>query len=143
MAETTAMIAIDAPPESVFALMTDPETFGDWLVFHDSWRGAPPAADALRAGLKVATVINVKGQRMPFDWKIDAYSPPAELRFSGKEKGVKVAIDLRVVPAGAGSSVSFRLELGGLPAMGPIGKAAVRQLHDDVEESLEQLRGLS
>lgn len=123
----------------MFALMTDLERFGDWMVFHDGWQGEAPAPSALKKGLKATSLLNVKGQVLPFDWTIDAYDPVKQLRFSGKEKGVKVSIALGVRTATAGSDVSFSLELTGLPVVGPIGKAVVKQLAGDVELSLDRL----
>ena len=87
-------------------------------------------------------MLAVKGATAPFDWTVDAYAPPTEFRFSGKEKGVKVGISMSVKPSGAGAEVTFQLELGGLPMVGPVGKAAVKSLSGEVEESVQRFGAL-
>ncbi|MBM7365738.1 type II toxin-antitoxin system Rv0910 family toxin [Gordonia hydrophobica] len=142
MAKTVSSVVVALPPEAVFETLTDLSRFGEWLVFHDSWRGATPSRESLREGVSVSSVLEVKGATAPFDWTVDAYTPPSEFRFSGKEKGVKVRIVLAVRPAGSGSEVSFQLELGGLPMAGPVGKAVVKSLSDDVKTSVAQFGAL-
>ncbi|NLE82650.1 MAG: SRPBCC family protein [Rhodococcus sp.] len=137
MAKTLSSIVVPVSPDQAFAALTDFTRYGDWLIFHHSWRGEVPKRESLGVGSKVSSVLVVKGNTLPFDWQISVYSPPRELRFSGKEKGLQVTIKLSVAPRGGrGSEVTFQLELGGLPAVGPIGKAAVKSLHGDVEESM-------
>ncbi len=142
MAKTSATVEVRVAQGEAFELLTTPERLGEWLVFHQSWQGDPPLRSALGKDARIDTVIDVKGTSLPLTWKIDAYDDPRDFRFSSKAKGVKIMIALAVAPAGAGSQVTFTLELGGLPVVGPIGKKAVDFLHDDVERSLEQFRTL-
>ena len=136
MAKTSASIDVDLTPEQAFAAVTDMDRYGDWLVFHGGWHGAPPEQGSIGKGTEVSTMLQVKDASLPFHWKVDAFTAPREFRFSGKEKGVKVGVSLAVKASGTGSTVSFELELRGLPVAGPIGKAVVKQLRPDVEESL-------
>lgn len=47
------------------------------------------------------------------------------------------AVSLTVRPAGAGSTLGLRLELGGRALFGPVGSAAARAVKGDVEKSLK------
>ncbi|GAC57517.1 hypothetical protein GOHSU_21_00090 [Gordonia hirsuta DSM 44140 = NBRC 16056] len=143
MAKTSDSVYVDLSPEDAFAAASDLSRFDDWLVLHDGWRAEVPEPADLAVGTKATSVVKVKGTRVRFDWKIDTYEPPRRVRFSGNGKGgVKAKIDLTVKPSGTGSEVTFQIDLGGLPLMGPVGKAAAKAVHGDVQKSLIRFRGL-
>lgn len=139
MAKTSDSISLDLSPDDTFAAASDLSRFDDWLVLHDGWRREVPTD--LTVGTKATSVVKAKGTRVRFDWTIDTYDPPRRVRFSGNGKGgVKAKIDLTVEPDGTGSKVTFLIDLGGLPLMGPVGKAAAKAVHGDVHRSLERFR---
>lgn len=139
MAKTSDSIHVDLNPEDTFAAASDLARFDEWLVLHDGWRREVPTE--LGVGTAATSVVKAKGTRVRFDWKIDTYDPPRRVRFSGNGKGgVKAKIDLTVEPDGDGSQVTFLIDLGGLPLMGPVGKAAAKAVHGDVHRSLVQFR---
>lgn len=143
MAKTSDSITVDLSPEDTFAAASDLSRFDDWLILHDGWRGQVPTADDLAVGTAVTSVVKAKGTRVRFDWKIDTYDPPQRVRFSGNGKGgVKAKIDLTVKPSGDGSEVTFLIDLGGLPLMGPVGKAAAKAVHGDIHRSLERFKAI-
>lgn len=55
---------------------------------------------------------------------------------SGKGRA-KYAVTLPVRPAGDGSTLGLRLELGGRALFGPSGSAAARAVKGDIEKSLK------
>ncbi|GAA4738634.1 SRPBCC family protein [Gordonia alkaliphila] len=139
MAKTSDSISVDLTPDDTFAAASDLARFDDWLLLHDGWRREVPTG--LAVGTKATSVVKAKGTRVRFDWTIDTYDPPRRVRFSGNGKGgVKAKIDLTVEPDGTGSKVTFLIDLGGLPLMGPVGKAAAKAVHGDVHRSLERFR---
>lgn len=139
MAKTSDSIHVELSPEDTFAAASDLARFDEWLVLHDGWRREVPTE--LAVGTEATSVVKAKGTRVRFDWKIDTYDPPRRVRFSGSGKGgVKAKIDLTVEPDGDGSEVTFLIDLGGLPLMGPVGKAAAKAVHGDVHKSLEKFR---
>ena len=141
MAKTSDSITIDLSPEDTYAAAADLSRFDDWLVLHDGWRGEVPGPDQLSKGTKATSVVKTKGTRVRFDWVIEKFDKPNEIVFAGKGKGgVKAKIHLRVKPAGDGSEVTFEIELGGLPLMGPVGKAAAMAVHGDIHTSLENFK---
>ena len=137
MAKTSDSISVDLTPEVTFAAASDLARFDDWLLLHDGWRREVPTG--LAVGTKATSVVKAKGTRVRFDWTIDTFDPPRRVRFSGNGKGgVKAKIDLTVEPDGTGSKVTFLIDLGGLPLMGPVGKAAAMAVHGDIHRSLER-----
>lgn len=141
MAKTSDSITVDLSPEDTFAAASDLSRFDEWLILHDGWRGRVPASEELVVDTAVTSVVKAKGTRVRFDWKIDTYEPPKRVRFSGNGKGgVKAKIDLTVKPDGDGSEVTFLIDLGGLPLMGPVGKAAAKAVHGDIHRSLERFK---
>lgn len=143
MAKTSDSIFVNLSPEATFAAAADLSKFDDWLVLHDGWRGTVPTPDQLAVGTNATSVVKAKGTRVRFDWTIDTFDPPKRVRFSGNGKGgVKAKIDLTVTPKDDGSEVTFMIDLGGLPLMGPVGKAAARAVAGDVHRSLANFRRL-
>ncbi|AVM02024.1 toxin [Gordonia iterans] len=139
MAKTSDSIHVELSPEDTFAAASDLARFDEWLVLHDGWRREVPTE--LAVGTEATSVVKAKGTRVRFDWKIDTYDPPRRVRFSGSGKGgVKAKIDLTVEPDGDGSEVTFLIDLGGLPLMGPVGKAAAKAVHGDIHKSLERFK---
>lgn len=132
---------MDLSPEDTWKYACDLARFDDWLVLHDGWRSELPAPQDLRAGTKVSSVVKVKSARVRFDWVVEQFDPPHEVRFKGSGKGgVKAKIELTVKPTGDGSNVTFTLELGGLAMIGPAGKAATMATKGDLQESLRRFR---
>ncbi len=136
MAKASNSISLDMGVDEAWAAASDMARFDEWLVLHDGWRGDVP--EALSEKLKVTSVVSVKGVRVRFDWVIDRYRPPTEIRLSGSGKGgIKAKLDLTIAQSGEGSSVTLGIDLGGLPLIGPAGKAAAKAVEGDLSVSLE------
>lgn len=128
-------------PEDTWRFASDLSRFDDWLVLHDGWRSPIPAPDELAAGVKVSSIIKLKGARVRFDWVIDELDVPHRVKFKGNGKGgVKAKIDLSVAGDDESSTVTFAVDLGGLPLIGPAGKAAAMAAKGDLQESLRRFR---
>ncbi|WP_132993148.1 type II toxin-antitoxin system Rv0910 family toxin [Gordonia zhaorongruii] len=139
MAKTSDSIHVELSPEDTFAAAADLSRYDEWLVLHDGWRSRLPGADELRAGTKVSSVITVKGARVRFAWEVEKFRAPSEVALKGSGKGgVKAKLDLTVEPDGDGSKITFLIDLGGLPMIGPAGKAAAAAVKGDVHRSLEK-----
>ena len=139
MAKTSDSIHVDLSPEDTFAAAADLSRYDEWLVLHDGWRSALPAADELGKGTTLSSVINVKGTRIRFTWEVEKFNRPNEVALKGAGKGgVKAKLNLTIKPDGNGSTISFLVDLGGLPLMGPVGKAAALAVKGDIHTSLEK-----
>ncbi|MCH5643144.1 SRPBCC family protein [Gordonia sp. ABSL49_1] len=141
MAKTSSSIEVDLSPEDTWSAASDLSRYDDWLVLHDGWRSPLPAAGELAKGVEVTSVVKVKGTRVRVDWVIEAYEPITKVRLKGNGKGgVKAKLELGIVPISAGSAVTFTVDLGGLPLIGPAGKAAAMAVSGDLRKSLDNFR---
>ncbi|MBM7367463.1 type II toxin-antitoxin system Rv0910 family toxin [Gordonia hydrophobica] len=143
MAKTSDSIHVGLPPEDTFERAADLSRYDEWLVLHDGWRSPLPASDELQKGTTISSVIKAKGTRVRFAWEIEKLDRPREVVLKGSGKGgVKAKITLLVEPDGDGSKVTFLIDLGGLPLMGPVGKAAALAVKGDIGRSLEKFTAL-
>ncbi|KJR06503.1 SRPBCC family protein [Gordonia sihwensis] len=143
MAKTSDSIHVALSPEDAFNCAADLARYDDWLVLHDGWRSPLPAPDNLKKGTAVSSVVSVKGARVRFAWEIEKLDRPGEVVLKGNGKGgVKAKINLLVKPEGDGSRVTFLIDLGGLPLIGPAGKAAAMAVKGDIEKSLVKFNEL-
>ncbi|GAB10392.1 hypothetical protein GOARA_056_01400 [Gordonia araii NBRC 100433] len=143
MAKTSDSVNVDMPVEEAWEHASDLSRYSEWLTLHDGWRSELPASDELAKGVKVASVIKLKGARVRFNWTVEKYDPPNEVRLKGDGKGgVKAKLDLSIKPNGDGSTVTFQVDLGGLPLIGPAGKAAALATKKDLHASLENFRNV-
>lgn len=141
MAKTRDSIDLDLSVEDTWAAASDLKRFDDWLLLHDGWRSPLPAPDELAEGVGIVSVVKVKGTRVRFDWTIEKYRRLEQVRLTGNGKGgVKAKLDLAVTPTDSGSTITVTVDLGGLPLMGPAGKAAAIAVSGDLHTSLERFR---
>ncbi|MDL9938005.1 SRPBCC family protein [Gordonia sp. ABSL1-1] len=141
MAKTSDSIDVDLSPEDTWSAASDLSRFDDWLLLHDGWRSPVPSAAELAVGTKITSVVKVKGTRVRFDWVIENFEPQRRVRLKGSGKGgVKAKLDLGISPIATGSAVTFTVELGGLPLIGPAGKAAAMAVSGDLHKSLTRFR---
>ncbi|MGV9824052.1 type II toxin-antitoxin system Rv0910 family toxin [Gordonia sp. NPDC003429] len=141
MAKTSDSIEIHLSPEDTWSAATDLDRYSEWLVLHDGWRSPLPAPHELAKGAELASVVKVKGTRVRFDWVVEIYEPVREVRLKGHGKGgVKAKLDLAIAPVEIGSTVLFTVDLGGLPLIGPAGKAAAMAVSGDLKKSLVSFR---
>ena len=137
MASVKETVSVPLSPDVAWGHVQDLSRFDEWLTIHDGWRSDLPSTDTMSKGTKVASVVAVKGTRVRFDWTVDSFDPPKRVGLKGSGKGgVKVKLALSVAPDGDGSTVAIDLDLGGLPMMGPAGKAAAKLVSSDLRESL-------
>ncbi|MCK8646911.1 type II toxin-antitoxin system Rv0910 family toxin [Mycobacterium colombiense] len=131
-------LTADVPmtPQDMWDHVSDLSDLGDWLVMHEGWRSELP--DEIAEGTQIVGVARAKGLRNRVTWTVTTWDPPHEMAMSGDGKGgAKYAVTLTVRPAGEGSTLGLRLELGGRALFGPVGSAAARAVKGDVQKSLK------
>src|SRR5262245_45674697 len=90
MASVTATVEFPAPPEKVWATMSDPNRYEEWLTIHQGWRGEIP--EELSVGIKLTEIVSVMGMANKIEWTVDEYEPPSKVKISGTGMaGVQVA----------------------------------------------------
>ncbi|ANY22597.1 MULTISPECIES: type II toxin-antitoxin system Rv0910 family toxin [Gordonia] len=141
MAKTSDSIGVDLSPEDTWAAASDLSRYSEWLVIHETWRSPLPDATELGKGTEISSIVKVKGTRVRFDWVVEKFEPVSHVRLKGNGKGgVKAKLDLGIAPTSTGSEVTFTVDLGGLPLIGPVGKTAAMAVSGDLRKSLLKFR---
>ena len=141
MAKVSVSISVPAAPERTWATAADLSRFGEWLVLHEGWRGEVP--DRIAEGIRLTSVVRVKGLRNRITWLIEDYDPPRSLRISGRGiGGTRVSLMLSVRGNGTGSAVEVDAEVTGPATIGPIGMVIGRAVRGELRRSAANLTDL-
>jgi hypothetical protein len=142
VAKVNATATVPAPPARTWAVASDLTRFGEWLTLHDGWRGEVPPV--IEQGTSLTSVVTVMGLRNRIRWRIESYTPPAELLITGRGVGgVRVALRLSIRAEGESSSqVTVDAEVTGRPVFGPLGLAIGRAVRADMRRSVATLSEL-
>ena len=133
MAKTSNSIEIGLSPEDTWAGLTDLSRYPEWLVILEAWNGPIPTSADLRKGTKVSSIFDINGFHWKFDWVVEKLDHASHVRLKGKAKaGIKAKLDLGVAPTAKGTEVTFTVDLGGLPLIGPVGKAVAEMVSGDL-----------
>lgn len=109
--ERTERIA--APPDELFAYLSDLDNLPDWqsgIVTAERIDSGP-----LRSGSSARVVRELMGQRLEVVLTITDYDPPHRLGIGSEASGVKVAANLGLSPAEGGDAtdLAFAMEIRG------------------------------
>ena len=141
MGQISATLELDASPEDVWALCSNPNNFEKWLTLHVKWKGDVPAE--FTQGSQVTEVISMMGMPNTIIWTVDEYDAPSKVVISGTGMaGVKVAIELSVTGNGSGSLFELSTSFEGAMIVGALGKAIEKQGAVELESSLDNFVGL-
>ncbi len=105
-------IAIERPPEQVFAFFADPANDQRWRPHVKEISASGPAG----VGSKIHQVVEGPGGRgIAADIEVTAYEPPSRYAFHVIAGPARPVGEFRITPSGTGSEVTFSLqaELGG------------------------------
>jgi hypothetical protein len=141
MAKVDVTKEITAPQEKVWALLSSPSSYPDWLTIHDGWRGDVPTE--VSQGSTFTEMCTVMGMTNKIDWTVSEYAVPSALKISGTGlAGAKITFTMTVEAVGADSRANIDAEFEGQMVVGAIGKAIERSARKEVEASLEKLGAL-
>lgn len=141
MAKIDVTKDISAPQEKVWALLSNPSSYPDWLTIHDGWRGDVPTE--VSQGSTFTEMCTVMGMTNKIDWTVSEYTAPSALKISGTGlAGAKISFTMTVESAGEDSKANIDAEFEGQMVVGAIGKAIERSARKEVEASLEKLGAL-
>jgi carbon monoxide dehydrogenase subunit G len=143
MAKANASIEIAASQDKVWAIISDPSRFEEWLSVHTKWKQAPPAT--LSQGATMSEVLTIMGMANTIDFTVEEYDAPNSTKFSGTGMaGAKISFTLTVEANGADASVaSVDAEFISQMMVGAIGGAIERASTKELVASLEKLAALA
>ena len=143
MAEANASQQIAAPREKVWAIISDPSRFGEWLSVHTKWKEAPPAT--LSKGATMSEVLTIMGMANTINFTVEEYDAPNSTKFSGTGMaGAKISFTLAVEANGDDACVaSIDAEFISQMMVGAIGGAIERASTKELTASLDKLATLA
>ncbi len=143
MAKSKVSREIAASQDKVWAVISDPSRFGEWLSVHTKWKEAPPAT--LSQGTTMNEVLTIMGMANTITFTVDEYNAPNSTRFSGTGMaGAKISFTLTVEAKGDDASVAtVDAEFVSQMMVGAIGGAIERATTKELNTSLEKLAALS
>src|SRR3954447_2105646 len=138
MSEVVTSIDIAAPPEKVWAVVMDPERFGEWVTIH---RKLVSHSDK-----QMEQVLCIHHVNFHVKWDLTTGDEPRHAEWKGKGPArSKAETEYTLEPNGNGTHFEYRLEFKA--PLGPLGAAASRALVGGVPEreanaSLRKLKEL-
>lgn len=131
-----------AEPEALWAVVGNPNTWGDWFSIHERWIQEPPAT--LEVGSKLVAKVVMLGMANKFEWNVVAVEAPSTLTLGATGMaGVKVEFTFRISGAGEGSELSLQGDFEGALIKGALGKAVEKDGMKQLETSLDALDTLA
>ena len=144
MSVVTTQIHIDAPPEEVWALVTDPARTEDWVTIHRAMKSHSDGEP--RVGYEMKQTLCLRGAKFDVKWTAAQVEAPHHMRWEGRGPArSKATTEYRLTPNGDGTRFDYRNEFKA--PLGPLGAVASRALVGGVPEkeanaSLERLKRL-
>lgn len=136
--ERTARLA--APPEEVFAYVSDLDTLAEW---QSGVTSAHQTSDGgMRAGATAEVTREMMGQRIVAPLLVTAYEPPRQLGIASEVSGVQADATLELAPAdgGAATDLSFAMEIRGSGLTSFMEPMIAGAAQGDIEASLQRLQ---
>lgn len=142
MAKVNVSKEIAASQDKLWAAISDPSRFEEWLTLHTKWKAAPPAT--LSQGASMSEVLTIMGMANTVDFTVDEYDAPNTTKFSGTGMaGAKITLTLTVEPNGDDASVAtIDAEFISQMMVGAIGGAIERASTKEITASLDKLAAL-
>ncbi|MCC3315723.1 type II toxin-antitoxin system Rv0910 family toxin [Nocardia africana] len=133
---------LNATPDALWAVVSDPQTWDKWFTIHERWMEEPPAT--LTTGSKLVAKIMMLGMANKMEWVVEEVNAPNNLVLSGAGMaGVKVKFSFDIAPEGAGSKFSVSGDFEGALIKGALGKAVEKDGAKQLDTTLEQLDALA
>lgn len=142
MGKINATVDIPASPDKIWAAISTPSTYEQWLTIHTKWKGEVP--ETYSKGAQAAEVVTMLGMPNTITWTVDEYEAPSSFSISGEGMaGVKVTFGFAVASDGnGGSTATIDASFEGAMITGALGKAVEKDGKKNLDESLEKLSAL-
>lgn len=141
MGKIEKTVEFDAAPEKVWAVVSDPSRFGDWLGMHKSWKGDVPTE--FTKGAQATAVVSLLNMPNTITWTVAEYEPGRSVTLTGTGMaGVKVSIGMSVAPNGSGTAMTIDAQFEGQMIVGAIGAAVEKAGRTELDESTAKLAEL-
>jgi acetyl-CoA C-acetyltransferase len=141
MPSVTKTVELGLGQDAAFSLATDPARFEEWLTLHKSWPNGTPSSTA--AGEEFVQRVAIMGMPADVNWKVEEHEAHSRLVLRGAgPMGAQLATTITVEAAGSATQVSYEAEFSGGGIQGPMGEMVTKKAGEEIEISLEKLKGL-
>lgn len=136
--ERSATIA--APPEELFAFVSDIENVAEWQTGVERVERLTPGG--VGPGARARVVRTVMGQRIEAPLTVTEYDPPRRLAIESSVSGVRArgVLDLEPTDGGRATSLAFAMEIRGSLITSFLEPMVANAAIADIDASLERLR---
>jgi hypothetical protein len=142
MARVDVTVSSAVEPSKAWALASDLRRFGEWMTIFGGWRSDVPSE--VRKGVRVSSLIKVKGFRSVIHWTVTDYQEPRLIRLTGTGRGgIRIDLTITITDDQPGSTFHLVADISGGILNGPIGRLVARVLASEVRKSVRKLAGLS
>ena len=133
---------IDVPPATVFAVLSDADSYGEWVVGSRTIRGADARFPAV--GSRFHHQVGVPPLLLNDHTEVLEHEPPSRLVLRAKTRPFATArVELRLVAHGAGTRVTMIEGAGDLPSRLVLNPLTDPLVHARNTRSLGRLKRLS
>lgn len=131
---------IPAPPDEVFAYLSDLDRLSEWQAGVVSARRTSPGEMA--AGATALVTRDVMGNRVEAPLTVTEYDPPRRLAIGSEVSGVRAhaTLDFSAADEGRATDLTFAMEIRGKGFTGFIEGMIASAAGGDIDASLERLR---
>jgi len=131
---------INAPPDEVFAYLSDLEKLSEWQAGVVSARRTSPGE--MGAGATALVTREIMGNRVEAPLTVTEYDPPRRMAIGSEVSGVKAHATLDFAPADAGraTDLTFAMEIRGSGFTGFMEGMIASAAGGDIDSSLESLK---
>ncbi|MEV0251765.1 SRPBCC family protein [Nocardia sp. NPDC050712] len=142
MAKSHASKEFPVSQDKLWAVLSDPRRFEEWMTVHTKWKSEPPAQ--LAQGATLSEVLTIMGMANTIEFTVDKYDAPNSTTFSGVGMaGAKISFTLTVEAKGPDASVAtLDTEFISQMMVGAIGGAIERASTKELVTSLDKLAEL-
>lgn len=140
MPDISRSAELPAPPDRVWAIISDLSRYGEWNEIHV---GFPDGAPQLAEGISFRENVTIMGMPGEAIWRVAELAPGARIVLDGDgPMGIKLAMRLELAAENGGSRVTMASSFDGPPLQGPLGAAVGKAGEQAAEASLEKVRAL-
>lgn len=131
---------IPAPPDEVFAYLSDLDRLSEWQAGVVSARRTSPGE--MGAGATALVTREIMGNRVEAPLTVTEYNPPHRLAIGSEVSGVKAhaTLDFADADAGRATDLTFAMEIRGSGFTGFMEGMIASAAGGDIDASLERLR---
>ena len=142
MSKLERTIEIEAPPEDVYDVMTDPQRLGEWVTIQDELVEAPE--QPIKKGDTITQRMKVAGKKFEVSWDVEVADRPKKVRWTGNgPMGSKARATYEFESNGNGGttfSYTNEYDVPGGPLGKVAGKAMVAASGGEADGSLKRLK---